>query len=150
MFFNENQVRYLTSQFMPRLKEDPVKAMIDVACHGHSILGSAQKYGITHQSLSKNLINLKGLQDKIFTARGLFPSGYLLGENAHALLIAEVSFSESVKILQDMCHSLGGKVEYNEQTDEVKFYLEKILTILYLNPNKTYEYDWTYVQCELD
>ncbi len=150
MFLNENQVRYLTSQFMPRLKEESIKAMIDVACNGLSILASAQKHKLTHQSLSKNLINLKRLQDKISTAaRELFPSGYLLGEVAGALLIAEVSFSESLKTLTGICNSLGGRVEYNERTGEVKFYLENTLTVIYLNPNKTYEYEWAYIQQDL-
>ena len=61
MLFNEEQVHYLTSQFMPRLKKDSVKAMIEVACHGYSILSADKKYSITYQSLSKNLINLKEL-----------------------------------------------------------------------------------------
>ena len=151
MFFNENQVRYLTSQFMPRLKEDAVKAIIDVACHGHSILASAQKYGLTHQSLSKNLINLKNLQNKISIAsRELLPNGYLLGEVARALLIAEESFSESVKILQDICNSLGGKTEYNRETGEVKLYLNGTLTTIFLNPNKSYEREWSYDYCDLE
>ena len=149
MFLNENQVRYLTGQFMPRLKEESITAMIDVACNGFSILASAQKHKITHQSLSKNLINLKELQNKIINT-DLFPSSYLLKENARALLMAEVSFSESVKILQDICNSLGGKTEYNRETGEVKFYLNGTLTTIFLNPNKSYEREWSYDHCDLE
>lgn len=148
MFLNENQVRNLTSKFMPRLKEESITAMIDVACNGLSILASAQKHKLTHQSLSKNLINLKELQNKIINT-DLFPSSYLLKENAHALLVAEVSFSESEEILCSMCLKLGGKVERSQQNSEVKLYLNGTLTTIFLNPNKSYEREWSYDYCDL-
>jgi hypothetical protein len=144
MFFDEEQVRYLTSQFMPRLKEDSIAAMIDVACHGHSILSAAQKYSLTHQSLSKNIISLKELQDKIVTAKGLLPSGYLLKENAHAFLMAETSFSDAKELLAEMCKKLGGRVENGNVDSEVKFCLKDSVTVIFLNPDDTYEYEWSY------
>lgn len=149
MFLNENQVRYLTSQFMPRLKGESILAMIDVACHGLSILASAQKYELTHQSLSKNLINLKELQDKVIGAKGLLPSSYLLKENAHALLMAEVLFSDAEIILREMCEKLGGKIEQGEKNREVKLFLGETLTAIYLNPDESYEYEWSYDHCDL-
>ena len=91
------------------------------------------------------------LANKISIAsRELLPNGYLLGEVARALLIAEESFSESVKILQDICNSLGGKTEYNRETGEVKLYLNGTLTTIFLNPNKSYEREWSYDYCDLE
>lgn len=149
MFFDEDQVRYLTSQFMPRLKEDSITAMIDVACQGHSILGTAQKYSLTHQSLSKNLISLKELQGKIITAKGLLPSSYLLKENAHAFLMAEIPFSDTTELLIKMCEKLGGRVEKSNNDSEVKFYLEGSVTVIFLNPDGSYEDEWSYVHEDL-
>lgn len=146
MFLTEKQVRYLTSNFMPRLRNESIAAMIDVACNGFSILASAQKHKLTHQSLSKNLINLKELQGKIMNAKNLLPSSYLLKENAHALLMAEVSFSESEKILSSMCEKLGGKVELDREKNEYRFYLNENLIIIYLNPTG-YEREWSYNHC---
>ena len=144
MFFSEEQVRYLTNQFMPRLKEDSITAMIDVASHGHSILSAAQKHSLTHQSLSKNLISLKSLQDKIVNAKGLLPVGYLFKENTHAYLMAGLSFSETKELLVTMCQKLGGRVENDNIGNEVKFYLEGYVTVIFLNPDDTYEYEWSY------
>lgn len=148
MFFNEDQVRYLTTQFMPRLKEESISAMIDVACHGHSILSSAKKHSLTHQSLSKNLISLKELQNKILNAKGLMPSGYLLKENASTFLMAEMSFADAKKILIDICEKLDGRVEFGTEDSEVKFYLRDSVTVIYLNPDDSYEYEWSYQHCE--
>ena len=149
MFFDEDQVRYLTTQFMPRLKEDSITAMIDVACHGHSILSAAQKHSLTHQSLSKNLISLKELQGKIVTAKGLLPSGYLLKENAHAFLMAEIPFSDASVLLVNMCEKLGGRVERGNKDSEVKLYLESSVTVISLNPGDSYQYKWSYEHAEL-
>jgi len=149
MFFDEAQVQYLTSQFMPRLKENSIKAMIDVACHGYSILSIAQKYSLTHQSLSKNLITLKELQHKIVTAKSLLPSGYLLKENTHAFLMAELPFSDAVELLANMCKKLGGKVEIGNKDREVKLILEDSLTVIFLNPDDTYEHEWSYDHIDL-
>jgi hypothetical protein len=149
MFLNEEQVRYLTSQFMPRLKESSVSAMISVVCHGFSILASAEKYGLTHQSLSKNLINLKELQSKIVNAQGLLSSSYLLKENVHALFMAEMSFSDTTKLSHKMCEKLGGRVESDSLGKEIKLYLDETLTTIYLNPDESYESEWGYDHCEL-
>ncbi|MDA7746012.1 hypothetical protein N8878_01605 [Psychromonas sp.] len=150
MLFDDKQVQFLTSQFMPRLKEDSILAMIDVACHGESILSVAQKYSLTHQSLSKNLISLKGLQSKIESAKGLLPSGYLIKENAHAFLLAETSYSDAKELLVKMCEKLGGRVELGEVDSEVKFYLNDSVTVIYLNPDDSYEYEWSYDHYELE
>ena len=149
MFFNKSQVQYLTSQFMPRLKEDSIKAMIDVACHGDSILSAAQKYSLTHQSLSKNLISLKELQNKIVTAKGLLPSDYLLKENAHAFLMAEIPFSDARELLVKMCEKLGGRVETSNKDNKVKLYLEDSVTTIFLNPDDSFEYEWSYDHADL-
>lgn len=76
-------------------------------------------------------------------------TSYLLKENAHALLMAEVSFYESVEILRNLCQKLGGKVEQNTQSGEVQLYLKGTLTSIYLNPNKSYEREWSYDHCDL-
>ena len=150
MFLKENQVRYLTSQFMPRLKGDSINAIIDVTCHGFSILASSQKYKLTHQSLSKNLINLKKLQGKIVNSEGLLPSSYLLKENTHALLMAKMSFLEAKILLLSMCEKLGGTVEFGEENKEVKMYLNDTMTAIYLNPkNESYEREWSYDHSDL-
>jgi hypothetical protein len=134
---------------MPRLKEESITAMIDVACNGLSILASAQKHKLTHQSLSKNLINLKELKSKIMNASDLLPSSYLLKENAHALLMSEVPFYESAKILCNICEKLGGTVEQHKQHSEIQLHLNGTLTTIYLNPDKTYEREWSYDHCDL-
>lgn len=149
MFFDEEQVRYLTNQFMPRLKEGSIMAMIDVACHGNSILSAAKKHSLTHQSLSKNLISLKELQGKIVTAKGLLPSGYLLKENASAFLMAETPFSDASSLLSSMCEKLGGTVEQGILDSEVKLYLDGSVTVIFLNPDDSYQYEWSFEYEEL-
>jgi Cu/Ag efflux pump CusA len=149
MFFTEEQVHYLTSQFMPRLKESSITAMIDVACHGHSILSAAQKYSLTHQSLSKNLISLKELQGKIVTAKGLLPSGYLLKENACAFLMAEMPFTDAKELLTNMCEKLGGRVEHGNEDSEVKFYFKDSVTVIFLNPDDSFQYEWSFEHSNL-
>ncbi len=144
MFFSEEQVSYLTTQFMPRLKDESKSAMLDVVCHGLSILGSAQKHKITHQSLSKNLVKLKELQSKIANASDLFPSSYLLEQNAGALLMAETSFSDAKRLLVELCEKLGGKVESVNSGKEVRLNLDKKVTCVFLNPNDNYEREWSY------
>lgn len=67
MFMNENRVRLVASQFMPKLKRESVDAMVDVASNGLSVLASATKQGTSHQALSKNLVKLEQLQNKIVT-----------------------------------------------------------------------------------
>ena len=148
MFLSEQQVNYLVSEFMPRVKDNSISAMIDVACHGMSIIASAQKYDVTHQSLSKNLLKLKGIQKKIRIASDLLSSSYLLKENAHALLMADVPFQTAEHILNELCRSLGGTVD-TADSKEVKFYLEGTVTCIFLNPDESYEREWSYDHSEV-
>jgi len=150
MFLSEQQVNYLVSEFMPRVKGDSKSAMIDVAYDGMSILGSAQKYGITHQSLSKNLLKLKNIQKKIRMASDLLPSSYLLKENAHALLMADVPFLKAKKLLSELCESLSGKVDTADSLNEIKFYLNGTVTCIFLNPDKSFEREWSYNHNDAD
>lgn len=149
MFFNKKQVNFLASEFMPRLKEESISAMIDVACNGMSIIASAQKYDITHQSLSKNLLKLKELHKKIAYASSLFPSSYLLRENAHALLMVDESFVNAKRFLVELCVKLGGKVETMSSSTEVKLYLGETVTCIFLNPDASYEREWSYDQNDM-
>ena len=144
MFYTEKQVRYLTSQFMPRVKEDSVSAIIDVACHGLGVLETAKKYDVTHQSLSKNLISLKELKSKLVQVEGVLPSSYLVREYAHALLMANTSFQEALTHVETMCKSLGGEVNVIKNSSEVMFTFGESLTSMYLNPSNDYEYEWSY------
>jgi len=144
MFLSEQQVSYLVSEFMPRVKTDSKSAMIDVTCDGMSILGSAQKNGVTHQSLSKNLLNLKNVQSKIRIASSLLPSSYLLKENAHALLMSDVPYLKAKSFLCELCESLGGKADEAYSPNELKLYLNGMVTCLFLNPDESFEREWSY------
>lgn len=150
MFLSEQQVNYLVSKFMPRVKVDSKSAMIDVACDGMSILRSARKYGVTHQSLSKNLLKLKDVQKKIRTASDLLPSSYLLKENAHALLMADVSFLKAKIFLSELCESIGGNVDTADSSNEIKLYLDGTVTCIFLNPDESYEREWSYDHNDAD
>lgn len=143
MFLSEQQVKYLTTTFMPKLREKSVSAMIDVACNGMSILGSAGNNKVTHQSLSKNLLQLKKLQNKIAGASDKLPNSYLLEENARALLMAKTSFIEAKRLLIDLCRNLGGNDKPgNLSIEEVKLYLGGSVTCIYRNPDSGYQYEW--------
>ena len=133
MFLSEEQVKYFTAEFMPRLKAESISAMIDVACNGFSILASAQKHKLTHQSLSKNLSKLKEIQCKIANATNLLPKSYLLNENAHALLLAETSFGDAKRLLIEICEKLGGKFETGYLGEGIKLYLDGAVTPLCQN-----------------
>ena len=146
MFLSEEQVGYLVTEFMPRIKGESISAMIDVVCHGLSILGSAQKHKISHQSLSKNLTRLKELQSKITNAGDFFPTTYLLEANAHALLMAEISFSDAKRLLVELCEKFGGNVESGYLGQGVKLYLDNTVTCIFLNPDESYEREWSYDQ----
>lgn len=149
MFLREDQVRNLTGQFMPRLKESSIAAMIDVASNGFSLLASAQKHKVTHQSLSKNLTSLKELQSKIVSAGSSLSASYLLKQNVIALLMKNVPFSDSVSIIGHMCEKLGGKIDSGGESGEFRMYLDDVLITIYLNPDESYDYTWAYSQCEL-
>lgn len=143
MFLSEKQVNYLASEFMPRLKEESIVAMIDVACNGMSIIASSQKYGITHQSLSKNLQKLKELQKKIDFASNLFSSSYLLEKQAEALLMNDKSFADAKDFLVQLCKNLDGRVETNNSLTEVKLYQGKTVTCIFLNP-ENHDQEWSF------
>ncbi|EIY4754909.1 hypothetical protein MM181_003520 [Vibrio cholerae] len=67
MYLSEEQVKAIASELMPKLKAESITAMVDVVCNGLSVLGAAQRNGVTHQSLAKNVTKLKELQAKIET-----------------------------------------------------------------------------------
>ena len=133
---------------MPRVKEDSVLAIIDVACNGFGVLETAKKHGITHQSLSKNLISLKELQSKIVSAEGLLPSSHLLREYAHALLMENTPFKEASVLLETMCKALGGEHKAINDDKEIVFTFGESFTSIYLNPSEDYEREWSYDHSE--
>jgi len=143
MFLSEQQVTHLVSEFMPRIRKSSIPALIDVACNGMSILASSQKYGITHQSLSKNLLKLKETQRKIKEVPGLLPASYLFNENAHALHMSNAPYEQSKEILSEFCTALGGKVNIIN-SEKVNFYLENTVTCIFLNPDESYDREWHY------
>lgn len=65
MQLNEEQLRELAENFMLRVKAESINAMVDVLCHNLSVLAAAQKNGVSHQSLAKNLAKLKTLENKV-------------------------------------------------------------------------------------
>ncbi|MGL6528355.1 hypothetical protein ACSZM9_04315 [Aeromonas hydrophila] len=65
MQLNEDQLRELAENFMPRVKAESINAMVDALCHNLSVLAAAQKNGVSHQSLAKNLAKLKILENKV-------------------------------------------------------------------------------------
>jgi len=146
MFLSEEQVNYLSTGFMPRIREESISAMKDVACHGLSILGSAEKHKITHQSLSKNLSKLKKLQSKIAGAENLFSKPYLLEEIARALLMANTSFVNAKLVLVKICEEHGGSVESGYLGQGVKMHLDSSVTCMFKNPDESYEYEWSFDQ----
>lgn len=146
MFLSEVQVNYLAEGFMPRVKEESLSAMKDVACNGLSILASAQKHKITHQSLSKNLSRLKELQSKIAGAGNLLPNPFLLQQIAGALLMADTSFVKAKSVLVEFCKKHGGRVEPGYEGRGVKLYLGSTVTCVFENPNENYNYEWDFDQ----
>jgi len=156
MFFSEQQVNYLVSEFMPRVRSESRSAMIDVACDGMSILASAQKYGITHQSLSKNLLKLNDVRKKIEIASDLFeenidllPKSYLLKEIAHALWMADEPYIETKNFLSELCLSLGGEIKKAESVNGINFYLDGTETFIF-KQDENYEREWYYDHNDTD
>lgn len=145
MFLNETHVRRITKQFMPRVKSNSINAMVDVASHGLSILASAQKHGVTHQSLSKNLINFQKLQAKINAAKttSTFTNSYLLEAYIHALIMDEVAYSKAIKYLDTMCKSLGGNMRVIDDNQEIILCLDNTLTSVFRNP-VSFEREWSF------
>ena len=58
-------VIYVMEAFMPKLKDKSKAALIDIACRGAKVTSTAKKYGITHQSVSKNLARLTSIKNFI-------------------------------------------------------------------------------------
>ena len=148
MFLSEAQVDYLVEGFMPRVREESVSAMKEVACHGLSIISSAQKHQITHQSLSKNLSKLKELQAKIAESGNIFPSRYLLEQIAVALHAAPTPFRDAKHVLATFCKNNGGEVELGYLGEGIKLYLDNTVTCLFENPDD-FEDEWSFDQHEI-
>ena len=77
------------------------------------------------------------------------PSGYLFKENACTFLMAEVRFTDAKELLTNMCEKLGGTVEIGTKDSEVKFYLKDSVTVIFLNPDDSFQYEWSYEHSEL-
>lgn len=144
MFMSEDSVRLVASQFMPKLKRESVDAMVDVASNGLSVLGSATKQGISHQALSKNLIKLEQLQNKIVTTASKLSSAYILEQNAHALHASEADFGVAKAMITQFGEALGGKTEGGYLGDGVKLYIEGQVLCLFRNPDETFEREWDF------
>jgi len=65
LLLTENQVRKIVEGFMPRVTEASLNAMVDVLVNDSTQTGAARVHGVTHQSLSKNLIRFKEIVRKI-------------------------------------------------------------------------------------
>lgn len=142
MFMNEERVRLVASQFMPKLKEESVDAMVDVASNGLSVLASARKRDLSHQSLSKNLVKLEQLQHKIVNTASQLSSAYVLEQNAHALYANETDFATAKTVLIQFSELLGGTSENGYLGDGVKLYIEGQVLCLFRNPDNTFESEW--------
>lgn len=62
----ETTARIIIHDWMPRVKPKSIDAMIDVYCYQSTQSEAAKKHGVTHQSLSKNLINFQGIIGKLY------------------------------------------------------------------------------------
>ncbi|MGO2391896.1 MAG: hypothetical protein ACTH69_07405 [Halomonas sp.] len=142
MFMNEDRVRLVASQFMPKLKQESVDAMIDVASNGMSVLASAKRKGISHQALSKNLVKLEQLQNKIVATASKLSSAYVLEQNAHALHASEAGFDTAKFTLIQFSEALGGTVEDGYLDDGVKLYIEGQVLCVFRNPDETFDSEW--------
>jgi len=69
-----------------------------------------------------------------------------LEANAHALLMAEISFSDAKRLLVELCEKFGGNVESGYLGQGVKLYLDNTVTCIFLNPDESYEREWSYDQ----
>lgn len=65
MNINKNTVENVAEDFMQKVKPESLEAMIDVLCNGSSVLSAAQKFGVSHQSLAKNINRFHDLTDKL-------------------------------------------------------------------------------------
>lgn len=65
MKLTEMQINDIAKEFMPRIREESVVAMVHVVCEGKTVLRAAQDNNVTHQSLLKNLKKLEQLEGKI-------------------------------------------------------------------------------------
>lgn len=144
MFMSEGRVRLVASQFMPKIKEESVNAMVDVAANGLSVLASAKKQGISHQALSKNLVKLEQLQHRIVTTACKLSSAYVLEQNAHALHGSATCFSKAKTILVQFNEALGGTHEDGYLGDGAKLYIEGQVLCLFRNPDENFEREWSF------
>lgn len=150
MLLQENQVKLIASQFMSKLKSESIDAMVDVASKGMSVLGAAERHGISHQALSKNLVKLNLLQSKIVTTASKLSSAYVLNENAHALHFSNADFDTAKATLIQFCDALGGKIEYSYLGDGVKLYLDGQVLSLFRNPDESFESSWGFDKYEAE
>ena len=144
MLLSEERVRFIAEKFMPRLKSESLEAMVDVVSNGMSVLAAADRRGITHQSLSKNLLKFKQLEDNIASAAYKLSGSYLLSKNAEALYHSEVEFEESKLVLTEFCKALGGTVEESVSEDGINLHLDGQVLEVYLNPSDSFEYKWAF------
>jgi len=148
MLLREERVRFITEKFMPRLKCESVEAMVDVASNGMSMLAAANRRGISHQSLSKNLLKLKQLEDRIASTAAILSSFYLLKQNAETLYNAEVKFEQAKSVLTEFCKALGGKVEESRLVNGFNLYLDDQVLEVFLNPDESFDSEWSFDELE--
>ncbi|ELA7318144.1 hypothetical protein ACS6BV_004711 [Vibrio alginolyticus] len=67
MSISEEELRSIVRNFMVKVKPETVSAMVEVICQNSSVLSAANKYGLTHQSLAKNINRFENIQFKLNT-----------------------------------------------------------------------------------
>ncbi len=144
MLLEKEQVELIALQFMTKLKTESINAMVDVAANGMSILAAAEKQGVSHQSLSKNLVKLNQLQNKIVTTASQLSSAYVLDQNASALYFSNADFDKVKLTLTHFCEALGGNVKHGYLGDGVQLFLDGKVLNLFRNPDESFESPWSF------
>lgn len=149
MFFNEKQVRRLIKQLMPTLKERSTVEIIDIIFSQNSISSINLKNHAECKN-SKQTENSKKWQENIKETANTIPSGYFIKEMACAFLMAEIPFADTKEVLTNICKYLGGRVENSKNDSEVILYLNNSVTFIFLNPDDSYQYKWSYDYSDLN
>ena len=140
MRFTKKRLDYLFL-FMPRLSDEAKAAVEKICVRGEEVSKVASVLGLSTQGIGKNVRKLEILDLKLSSA---FSTSTLLHELAHKLLMIDCEYSVAVKILSDVCFSLGGVVKRNvPQSGEYTFELENVGLLIFLNqfhePNRLWD-----------
>lgn len=138
MRITEKRLRILMD-LKPRLTVDARRALMKVLCEGKKVDLVALELGISSQGIRKNIRDLKIMNLKLTSS---YDSSLLLSDLATKLCLRDCDYISATNLLSEVCKSLGGQVQRNNKNGEIKFILDDMVFIAYLNDYDDSVHPW--------